>query len=166
MKYQSDEYLRSKMADEVRNLEPDYPIARNRKERRQLMAETLKTLKHKGWGEWEHRFDAERRPPAGINFPAGFVDGWCNNIFAVQRYETNGWDRILIRRHDSGRVVWAEMQRIKNELFGEDRIAIEVLPRQSDVVDSANMYWFFLCPKSHEAILDRITCNQGAGPCA
>lgn len=139
----------------------DYPIATNRKERRALMAITKKTMNNKAWGEWEHRFDRNRRPPPEVHSVSGFVDGWCNNLFSVQRYENSVWDRVMIRRHDSGRVVWAEMQRIKNELFGEDRIAIEVLPRQSDVVDSANMYWFFLVPKEHEKIIDTVTNNQG-----
>lgn len=140
----------------------NYPIARNRHERRSLMAQTLKTLRDKGWGEWEHRFDKNRRPPTDIKHPAGFIDGWCNNIFSVQRYESSYWHRVMVRRHDSGRIVWAEMQRIKNELFGEDRIAIEVLPRQRDLVDSANMYWFFLVPESDERIIDLATNNQGS----
>jgi len=35
--------------------------------------------------------------------------------------------------------------------------------RQSDLVDSANMYWFFLVPTEHEAFIDVVTSNQGAG---
>jgi hypothetical protein len=127
------------------------------------MANTLKTLRGKGWGEWEHRFDKNRRPPPYIKMPINFIDGWCNNIFSVQTHESGPWIRVMVRRHDSGRVVWAEMQRIKNELFGENRIAIEVLPRQKDLVDSANMYWFFLVPEHEEKYIDLVTNNQGVG---
>lgn len=35
---------------------------------------------------------------------------------------------------------WAEKQRIKNELFGKESLAIEVFPRESELVDKANMY--------------------------
>lgn len=140
------------------------PIARNRHERRQLMALTKKTMRAGHWGEWEHRFGAHNPIPNEMLSAVGITDGWCNNIFAVQLYKVYGcWDRVMIHKHDSTRVVWAEMQRIKNELFGEDRIAIEVLPRQSDVVDSANMYWFFLVPKGQEAIIDQATNNRGEG---
>lgn len=139
-----------------------YPIATNRHERRQLMAITRKTMRANHWGEWEHRFGAHNPIPNEKLVSVGIADGWCNNLFAVQLYKVLGcWDRVMIRKHDSSRVVWAEMQRIKNELFGEDRIAVEVLPRQKDVVDSANMYWFFLIPKDIEFVIDAGTNNQG-----
>lgn len=145
----------------------NYPVASNRKERRHLMAITRKTMNSKHWGEWEHRYGAHNPFPeedAGRLLSVGLSDGWCNELFAVQRFHVLGcWDRVMIRRHDSGRIVWAEMQRIKNELFGEDRIAVEVLPRQKDVVDSANMYWFFLVDQADEKTIDVKTNNQGSG---
>lgn len=45
----------------------------------------------------------------------------------------------------AGKLGWAEKQMIKNELFGEDRIAIEVYPRQDMLVDVCDVYhlWVF-----------------------
>lgn len=37
-------------------------------------------------------------------------------------------------------IPWAEKQRIKNEIFGEEAVAIEVFPAESNKVDQANMY--------------------------
>ena len=133
---------------------------RNRKERRHLMAITRKTMSAKNWGEWEHRFSPDN---ASVSKLPGFQNGWCNNLFAVQHFVLNfgSFDRVMVRRHDSGRICWAELQRIKNELFGEDRMAFEMLPRQKDLVDSANMYWFFLVPTEREHHFDMYTNNQG-----
>ena len=52
---------------------------------------------------------------------------------------------LWVRRHDKQPMGWAELQRIKNELFGPEFLAIEVYPRQSKLIDAANMYhlWLF-----------------------
>ena len=130
----------------------------NRHERRALMAITKRTMKRANWGEWEHRFGEHNPPPPG----APFSDGWCNNRYSVQLHQTTAWHRVMVRTHDSRRIEWAELQRIKNELFGEHRIAIQIFPRQTDLVDSANMYWFFLVPENQEFQIDQVTNNQGA----
>jgi len=44
-------------------------------------------------------------------------------------------------------IPWAEKQRIKNELFGPERTAIEVFPAESELVDAANMYHIWLLPE-------------------
>ena len=45
----------------------------------------------------------------------------------------------------TGEVSWAEKMRIKNELFGENRFAIEVFPKQKNLVDVCDVYhlWVF-----------------------
>lgn len=43
----------------------------------------------------------------------------------------------LMIAHD-GRITWDEIQRIKNEVWGRDARAIEVYPRERDVVNSGN----------------------------
>ncbi|MGL5713383.1 MAG: DUF7694 domain-containing protein [Paraclostridium sp.] len=37
-------------------------------------------------------------------------------------------------------IPWIEKQRIKNEIFGQEVAAIEVFPKESELVDSAMMY--------------------------
>lgn len=132
----------------------------NRRERRHIYRETIRGMKSGNWGQWEHRFGEHNPPNSGL-LPT-LTDGYCNNLYAVQRHKIPGcWDRIMVRSHDSMPVGWAALQRIKNELFGHETIAIQVLPRESDVVDSANMYWFFIVPLESEALIDRATNNKG-----
>lgn len=37
-------------------------------------------------------------------------------------------------------IPWREKQRIKNEIFGKDACAIEVFPKEEELVDEANLY--------------------------
>ena len=45
----------------------------------------------------------------------------------------------------SGDLSWAEKQQIKNELFGENRVAIEIFPKSKKLVDTCDVYhlWVF-----------------------
>ena len=44
-------------------------------------------------------------------------------------------------------IPWATKQEIKNELFGEDRVAIEVFPETSKLVDVMDIYHLWILPK-------------------
>lgn len=54
--------------------------------------------------------------------------------------------KAMIQRHDDKPIPnhWSEIQKIKNELFGPDKIAIEYFPAQSRLVDVHNIYWIFI----------------------
>lgn len=59
------------------------------------------------------------------------------------------WGEVVhacIRNADNTDIPWAEKQRIKNELLGEGRTAIEVFPAKDDLVDEANMYHLWVLP--------------------
>lgn len=45
---------------------------------------------------------------------------------------------------------WSEKQMIKNELFGEDRFAIEVYPKQDRLVDVADVYHLWVFGKKYD----------------
>ena len=45
---------------------------------------------------------------------------------------------------------WRDMQRIKNELVGETLEAVHVCPRQTDLVDQADMYHLFVLPAGYD----------------
>lgn len=48
---------------------------------------------------------------------------------------------LSIRRNDRSAVHdWRHLQRIKNELVGKEREAIEIYPKESQLVDTANSY--------------------------
>lgn len=76
---------------------------------------------------------------------------WTDGEFAVMsRTITTEWgevEHVCIRNLDSTDIPWREKQRIKNELFGDERIAIEVYPKESELVDAANMYHIWVLPK-------------------
>ena len=66
----------------------------------------------------------------------------------TRRVETE-WGEIThacIRNVENTDIPWAEKQRIKDELFGVERVAVEVFPARSDLVDEANMYHIWVLP--------------------
>lgn len=52
---------------------------------------------------------------------------------------------LWVKRHNGKPTTWKEMQQIKNELIGEDKLGIEVFPPSEKVIDQAPMYhvWVF-----------------------
>ncbi|MBU5670269.1 DUF7694 domain-containing protein [Paenibacillus brevis] len=75
-----------------------------------------------------------------------YVDG--EYAVMTRKIETE-WGQVIhacIRNTDSTDIPWAEKQRIKNELLGKERIAIEVFPKESELVDAANMYHLWVLP--------------------
>lgn len=79
---------------------------------------------------------------------------YSNGQYAVMtRTIQTDWGEVIhacIRNIDSTDIPWAEKQRIKNELFGSERTAIEVFPKESELVDEANMYHLWVLPKDVE----------------
>lgn len=76
----------------------------------------------------------------------------ANDFYSVQVYENqNAWGTILhlcLRRHDGQPdISWQDKQRIKNELVGAERVAVEVFPAVSELVDSANLYHLWVLPE-------------------
>lgn len=109
-------------------------------------------LAREGWGTWE-RVDYSKAPKAIV--PKGLTLAYRNNIFSVQVYErkiSGTDDKALlagIRCHlaeNSHKMTWAQKQRIKNEIFGAERVAFEVYPPESELVDQSDMYWIWIMP--------------------
>jgi len=76
---------------------------------------------------------------------------YSNGEYAVMtRQVSTEWGDVIhacIRHISSTDIPWAEKQRIKNELFGNSRTAIEVFPAESELVDEANMYHIWILPE-------------------
>lgn len=51
----------------------------------------------------------------------------------------------IVTNNGTGELTWAEKQQIKDELFGADRVAIEVFPAEDRMVNTADVYhlWVF-----------------------
>lgn len=84
----------------------------------------------------------------------------------IIRIRTNVNDEFTINMGGSAPIGWAEKMMIKNELFGENRFAIEVYPKQDRLVDVTDTYhlWVFdkklnmpfgIHPKEHIKAINR-----------
>ena len=58
--------------------------------------------------------------------------------------------RGLMTNDGSGDIPWAQKMAIKNELFGENRFAIEVYPKQKNLVDDSDVYHLWVFDKKME----------------
>jgi hypothetical protein len=72
------------------------------------------------------------------------------NEYIVEKHTITNSDafefRLAIKRTDKETIrSWRILQDIKNSIVGDDAVAIEVYPRESEVTDTANMYhlWVF-----------------------
>lgn len=111
----------------------------------------MKIRRNEAWGRWEDRthllslHPLNRRPEAAKIYRAV-----TNQVLSVQFPEVDtAWGTIIhlfIRRHDEKPLIWRDGQRVKNELVGQDRVAVEVYPAVADLVDEANMYHLWVLP--------------------
>lgn len=118
----------------------------SRKERRRLLAEETRRRTIGDWGPWEEIY-----LPNGV--PGG---GWCrdiisahrNKVFCVLKRPTSGAVHFGVSSFSQIRPTWHEMQRIKNDLAGKEKTAVEVYPPHSQMVDGANMFHIFVLDAS------------------
>ena len=80
----------------------------------------------------------------------GASEIYFNNRYIVfvyfrARKNKQTYTKAMCRRCD-GRPIcsWGDLFRIKNELFGDETEALQFLPKKSELVDQANLYWFFI----------------------
>lgn len=121
----------------------------NRRDRRASVAMERRGLRG-DWGAW--RF---------TNLPDGLPgSGWtrevrearANNLYAVLvrpliDEDGNRICHLAIRTASSLEPPWRDLQRIKNELFGVESTAVQVMPPQSELVDEADMYHMWILPR-------------------
>jgi hypothetical protein len=78
-----------------------------------------------------------------------------NGVFVVMVREietewgpiTHAWVRTSSEATD---LRWSEKQRIKDEIFGRERTAIEVFPPRSELTDAANLYHLWVFPAGYQ----------------
>lgn len=118
----------------------------NRRDRR---ANLSVAKKRQSWA-WEERkpsaADLARHPAVG-RMRTAFV----NDLYSVQVYDVSTVlgvvVHLIVRAHDGkSEPPWRDMQRIKNEITGSMTEAVQVYPREADVVDQANVYHLFVVP--------------------
>lgn len=82
--------------------------------------------------------------------PARPHQSWMNSIYQVSVWYHRAhaifgdFAHLSFKTHDRApRHDWREMQRIKNEIAGPDRWAVEMFPPESKVVDTSNQYHLY-----------------------
>lgn len=114
----------------------------------------LRELAKGPMGPWELRpipVDHEGRPELGDGREFWRPECYLNNRYSVSWSvfvcELGEVDHLWIRRHDGDPArSWADLQAIKNHVLGDERVALEVFPAVSQLVDAANMYHLWSPP--------------------
>jgi hypothetical protein len=98
--------------------------------------------------------------PAVVDHPEKWADAgasvpdeiWANDLYSVYvRYIGHGAMHISFHRHNRAPIRdWRHFQAIKNEVAGPERLAIEVFPPESMLMDEANEYHIWVLPKGEE----------------
>lgn len=85
--------------------------------------------------------------------PKGMTRAFKNTRYVVMVYDnspvtTGTAIRVMVQKHNDTPILnhWSEMQKIKNEIFGEETIAVEYYPAKSQLIDDHNIYWFWIFP--------------------
>lgn len=78
---------------------------------------------------------------------------WANDLYTIAvRYIGHGALHLSFHRHDRAAIRdWRHFQAIKNEIAGAERLAIEVFPPESMLVDAANEYHLWVFPENWES---------------
>lgn len=89
--------------------------------------------------------DPAKYLPHGLTVPDAV---YLNDRYSVFVREIgHGALHISLHRHDRQAVRdWRHLQQIKNEVAGEERVAVEVFPPESMLADSANEYHLWVLP--------------------
>jgi hypothetical protein len=77
-----------------------------------------------------------------------YVNGVFSVIVRTVKNEYGLCKHAAIRNIDSTEILWKDKQEIKNKIFGESAVAIEIFPKQDELVDGANMYHLWILPDS------------------
>jgi hypothetical protein len=131
----------------------------------------------KGWGDWYVGEYPNSGKPDHISQEQweemlkwrAETKCFVNDIYQVNVKEIKGedghyWMYLSIKRRDKKPIHdWRALQRIKNELIGEEFEAIEIYPRESELVDEANQYHLWVMEKGRISPVGfrygRMTCT-------
>jgi len=132
------------------NADPLEPRHRKptRRDIRAALSNTRAAIRTGNWDAWE-RVDFPKGTVGRTGWPYEIDRAYRNGIYAVQVRRLGAPRDMLhlaISRVDGGEPPWRDCQRIKNELFGVDRLAVQVYPAQRHVVDGADMYHLWIYP--------------------
>ena len=72
---------------------------------------------------------------------------------SAQRLSASEIQHPIMIRHNTGNAIhsWSDIQRIKNDLFGEEAHAVEYYPKVSELVDDKNIYHVWILEPEYKA---------------
>lgn len=116
---------------------------------RVLAKSPVKKRRMERWKPWQGPYTPSEARLHGSPVPLSYERVWWNDRFIVCLALTR-WDAVFGETlhvlfqtaSDSTDVEFYDFMRIKNELFGEDRYALQVFPAQDELVDRSNTYHF------------------------
>jgi len=86
--------------------------------------------------------------------PKGMTRAFRNTRYTVMIYDNSLTNqgcaiRVMIQKHNNTPILnhWSEIQKIKNEIFGEEVTAVEYYPAKSQLIDDFNIYWIWIFPQ-------------------
>ena len=72
---------------------------------------------------------------------------WLNDVYQVNRRVTGDFIHLSIKRIDRRPIHdWRDLQEIKNEVAGEETVAIEIYPAAQDLVYEENIRHLWVVP--------------------
>lgn len=111
----------------------------DRATRRSLLKSEERNRAAGKWGPWETL--TFPKGTIGTGWTYGFATAHKNMVFSVlDRMLENGVRHLAVSSLSGIRPTWREMQRIKDELAGCDKTAVEVYPPATQIVDEADMF--------------------------
>lgn len=138
-------------------MHPAYGLGhtRTRAEADRILGAELIARKTGKWGPW-HVMDTPTGAGAGTGWASEVRNVWRNALYVVliRPFDGPGGEKMLhlaIRTPSSAEPPWRDLQRIKNEVCGEPRFAVQIHPAQDRLVDEADMYHLWVYPAGYEA---------------
>ena len=102
-------------------------------------------------GQWNHEMDRCWEDfDRGYSVTSRMINTKFGNVehVAISRHLKNGENSITF--NGEGDISWSEKMMIKDELFGEDRFAIEVFPKKKYLVDTSDVYHLWVFGKKYD----------------
>jgi hypothetical protein len=139
------------------------------KERKALLKREARWRALGEWGNWQHL------TPAEFVHILGNRTGWVrevrsvhrNNVFSVlERLDKTGVIHAGVASLSGIRPTWYELQRIKDDLFGPEKTAVEIYPPQQEIVDGSDMFHLWVLPDALPFGLTKVEKSSNADAAA
>lgn len=135
------------------------------KDRARIIVNETRRRSTGDWGDWE---PVSRDACLRI---MGSMTGWIrdirgayrNAVFTVlERLDSSGVIHVGVASLSGIRPTWYEMQRIKDELFGIAKTAVEIYPPAGEIVDGSDMFHLWILPGEIPFGLTKVDASRKA----